>query len=52
MFTCNDNTSPLVFNNLFKFKLPNECILRTQFLIEPKIKTKSEQFSINFRGHH
>ena len=52
MFKCKLNISPKIFDNLFTFKPPNKYTLRTQFLVEPVIKTKIEEFCINFRGPH
>ena len=52
MFKCKLNISPKIFDNLFTFKPPNKYTLRRQFLVEPVIKTKIEEFCINFRRPH
>ena len=52
IFKCKLNISPKIFRMLFKFKPPNKYILRSQFLVEPSVKTKVEEFAISFRGPH
>ena len=52
MFKCKLNISPKVFRTLFTVKPPNKYTLRSQFLIEPLVKNKVEEFSISFRGPH
>ena len=51
MFKCKLDISPKIFLNLFTFR-KNKYTLRSQFLIEPPIKSKIEEFSISFRGPH
>ena len=50
MFTCKVYISPVIFSDIFKSKPPNKYTMRNQYLVEPKIKTKFEEFSISFRG--
>ena len=50
MFKCKLGISPRIFRSLFTFKPQSRYNLRTQFLIEPTIKSKLEEFIISFRG--
>ena len=52
MFKCKIGISPKLFLELFKYKPPNKYTLRNQFLVEPKIKSKFEEFAIYYRGPH
>ena len=47
MVTCKMNTSPKIFNNIYKPKPPNKYAMRNQFLIEPKIKKQRLKNSVS-----
>ena len=52
MFKCKLGISPKIFQDLFTYKPHNRNLLRSQFLLEPIIKSKIEEFSICYRGPH
>ena len=47
MFKCKLGMSSKIFQGLFTYKPHNRNLLRSQFLLEPIIKSKIEEFSIH-----
>ena len=51
MFKCKLKLSPPIFHNIYQLKPSNKYTLRSKdVVLEPKCKTKSDQFSISFRA--